>query len=94
MERKYVIAYDIRDPDRLIRVAKIMKNYGVRVQKSIFEAALTPQKTRTLKLELMNVLDPEVDGVKFFLICPKCDQKVNIIGKGVTTDLFQEIVIV
>ncbi|HQM85027.1 MAG TPA: CRISPR-associated endonuclease Cas2, partial [bacterium] len=32
-----LILYDIRDPKRLLRVAKIMENYGYRVQKSVFE---------------------------------------------------------
>jgi CRISPR-associated endonuclease Cas2 len=31
-----LIAYDIRHSRRLRRVAKIMENYGMRVQKSIF----------------------------------------------------------
>ena len=94
MERKYVIAYDIRDEKRLIKVAKTMESYGVRVQKSIFEAALTEQKLRTLKSTLIKIIDPEWDGIMFFLFCPKCEQKMNIIGKGYQTDLFQTVMII
>jgi CRISPR-associated protein Cas2 len=94
MERKYVITYDICDPKRLNKVAKIMKDYGVRVQKSIFEAALNPRQLEILKSRIKKVMDLDLDGVKFFLLCPKCDQKVNIIGKGITTDLIQARMII
>jgi len=35
-----IVAYDIADERRLARVAKIVKDYGVRVQKSIFEVSV------------------------------------------------------
>ena len=37
-----IVAYDIADPKRLQRIAKIMKDYGLRVQKSIFERPTYP----------------------------------------------------
>jgi CRISPR-associated protein Cas2 len=94
LEQHYVIAYDIRDPTRLRRVAKVMEDFGERVQKSVFEAALSTSQVLKLKNRLRQEMDCEVDGVKFFPLCPKCDQRVNIIGAGETTDLFQEVVIV
>lgn len=94
MERKYIIAYDICDPKRLSRVAKVMENYGCRVQKSIFEVALTTFSLKKLKNQLKQEMDLKQDGVKIFLLCPKCSQKVNIIGDGITTDLFQNVMII
>ncbi len=35
-----LVVYDIADPKRLRRVAKVMEGYGVRVQKSVFECDL------------------------------------------------------
>ncbi len=38
-----IIVYDIANPRRLYKVAKILKDYGVRVQYSKFELELTGQ---------------------------------------------------
>ena len=35
-----IVTYDIADPRRLNRVAKVIKDYGTRVQKSKFEVAV------------------------------------------------------
>ena len=35
-----VIAYDIREPKRLKRVAKCCERFGVRIEKSVFESRL------------------------------------------------------
>jgi CRISPR-associated protein Cas2 len=94
MERKYIIAYDICESRRLNRVAKVMKNYGHRVQKSIFEASLTSNQLKILKKQLIKEMDADIDGVKFFKLCSECEQKLSIIGKGTTTDLFQKVVII
>jgi len=35
--RHFLVIYDIREPRRLQRIAKLMEEYGLRVQKSVFE---------------------------------------------------------
>ena len=40
----HLIAYDIGHPRRLRRVAKICANYGVRMEKSVFECDLTDEQ--------------------------------------------------
>ena len=37
---RYLVCYDIRDERRLKRVGKMMKDYGTRVQYSVFEVDL------------------------------------------------------
>ncbi|GAB3260463.1 CRISPR-associated endonuclease Cas2 [Kineosporia babensis] len=39
--RRHLIAYDIRDPTRLRRVAKTMEEYGERLQYSVFVCDLS-----------------------------------------------------
>lgn len=94
MDRKYLVVYDIREPSRLIKVAKIMEDYGQRVQLSVFECALNRQRIPTLKRRLLKVIDPEVDGIKFYPLCPKCEQRQNGIGQNLETDLFRELVVI
>ena len=81
-----IVAYDIADPKRLSRIAKIMLDYGVRVQKSIFEVALNGPRFREMKERIEKIICQEEDGVKYFPLCEKCAGTVEIIGQGQFTD--------
>ena len=81
-----IVAYDIADEKRLVRVAKVMLDYGVRVQKSIFEVQITPPVFRELKSRVEKIILAEEDGVKYFPLCEKCADAVEIIGQGQFTD--------
>lgn len=81
-----IVAYDIADDKRLLRVAKTMLDYGVRVQKSIFEVDVTPPVFRELKDRVEKIIAWEEDGVKYFPVCERCAGTVEIIGQGQFTD--------
>jgi CRISPR-associated protein Cas2 len=49
---KYVVAYDITDDKERDKVEKILKNYGFRIQKSVFECRLTKSGLNRLTEEL------------------------------------------
>lgn len=72
MDGRYLVLYDITDNRRLARAASIVLDYGVRVQKSVYEVRLTPQTLRMLRRRLAAVIDPEEDGVKIFPLCESC----------------------
>ena len=88
-----IVAYDIADPKRLTRVAKIVSDYGVRVQKSIFEVAVDDRIFAEMKARIEKVIVLEEDGVKYFPVCEKCAGTVEIIGQGVYTDPDEEFYI-
>ena len=69
-----LIIYDIRDPKRLTRIAKIMIDYGIRVQKSVFEASLDNKSLNRLRRRVKAVMEEE-DYVVFFTICERDWQK-------------------
>lgn len=81
-----IVAYDIADPKRLAKIAKIMLDYGTRVQKSIFEVSLTTPTFMEMKDRVERTIDAEADGVKCFPLCQKCAGTVEIIGQGRFTD--------
>lgn len=81
-----IVAYDIADPKRLNRVAKIIKDYGVRVQKSIFEVTVDSRLFLEMRLRIEEEIEPDVDGVKYFPVCEKCAGTVENIGQGVFVD--------
>ena len=84
---RIIVAYDIADETRLRRVAKIAEDYGTRVQKSIFELDVRVASLKEMMGRIEAVIDPELDGVKYFLLCEKCaHREVEIIGQGVYVD--------
>lgn len=85
-----IVAYDITCPKRITRVAKILADYGLRVQKSIFEVAVNDALFAEMKARIEQVVVPERDGVKYFPVCEKCAGTVEIIGQGLFIDPDQE----
>jgi len=84
------ITYDITDPRRLVKVVKIMMDYGTRVQKSIFEITVKGSVFLEMKERIERLIVPEEDGVKYFPVCEKCAGTVEIIGLGQFTDPDEE----
>ena len=85
-----IVAYDIADERRLARIAKIICDYGVRVQKSIFEVTVDSGIFEEMKARVEDVIVPEEDGVKYFPLCGRCAEMVEIIGQGIFTDPDEE----
>ncbi len=79
----FAICYDISDDRRRGRVAKILEDYGDRVQYSVFEVILdTEARLAKLKRRLQKVIDPEVDSVRIYALCEGCRKKVEVMGTG------------
>ena len=85
-----IVAYDIADPRRLNKVAKVVKDYGIRVQKSIFEVEVDSGRFTEMKARIEEIIEPSEDGVKYFPLCEKCAGTVEIIGQGVFVDPDEE----
>ncbi len=58
-----LIAYDIRDPKRLHRVARTCEDFGMRVQYSLFECRLDQDGLNDLWLRLLEEIDEDEDRV-------------------------------
>ncbi len=77
-----VIAYDITDARRLHKVARIMEDYGRRVQFSVFEADISRRRLAEIQQRVANTIDDANDGVKYFPLCERCLQHVAVYGVG------------
>ncbi len=64
--RRYLIAYDIADDRRRIRVATKLSSYGDRIQYSVFVLDGRPAKLVRLRAALSRLIDQASDSV---LIC-------------------------
>ena len=67
----WLICYDVRDPARLRKAAKILEGTGERMQYSVFRCWLNSAAMHRLRWELTRVLDPE-DDVLLIPLCSRC----------------------
>jgi CRISPR-associated protein Cas2 len=65
MVKRYLVAYDIADPDRLRRVYAVVRGYAERVQYSVYEALLTAREKTLLDGQLRNEMNLCADQVLF-----------------------------
>ena len=63
-----LVAYDISDPKRLHRVARVCEDYGVRVQYSIFECRLEDAQFAKFWARLLTEIHPDEDRVVAYKI--------------------------
>lgn len=75
-----IVAYDIANPRRLSRIAKIMKGYGRRVQKSVFEVELAESRFEEMQLRAERAMNLGTDGVKYFPLCERCSDILVVLG--------------
>jgi len=80
---RYLVSYDICDPKRLRRVARVLEGFGTRLQYSVFECPLNPTRLAQLKSELAPELNHEQDQVLFVSLgLESSDATLNIEAMG------------
>jgi CRISPR-associated protein Cas2 len=84
----FLVAYDIADPQRLRRVAKTCEDYGVRVEKSVFECDLAPDDFELLWMQLEDVIDSDEDALVAYRICGSCADEIRGLGSVVRPEKF------
>lgn len=75
ISKHWLVIYDISESKRLSKVAKICKEYGKRVQKSVFEIDCCETVLEIMRNKIEEVIDFDVDYVVYFDICEKDWQK-------------------
>lgn len=81
-----VVAYDIANDRRLKRTAALMERYGVRVQRSVFECELTPQRIDMMIAELKATLNRRLDKVRVYRLCRTCQSQVGVCGRDLAPE--------
>jgi CRISPR-associated protein Cas2 len=89
----YSICYDINDDRRRFHVARILKDFGERVQYSVFEANLRPEQLIQLITRMTLLLHPEEDDMRLYPLCAACASTIEILGQGTVTQHPEIIVI-
>ena len=65
---------------RLRQVAKECKNYGQRVQNSVFECLIDPAQFFSLKQALLDIMDHDIDSIRFYFLGNNWKNRVEHYG--------------
>ena len=87
-----LVTYDVSTTDaagkkRLRNVAKACRNYGQRVQFSVFEVEVEPAQWTLLKQQLSDFIDYERDSLRFYHLGANWQRRVEHIGAKAALDL-------
>jgi len=79
----YVVSYDIKDHRRRQKIFKLMKDYGKRVQYSVFECEIRDERLKDeMKRKIEKLINTEEDSVRLYMLGSGKDKKIEIIGQG------------
>ena len=77
-----VVSYDVPNDRRRTRLAHALKDFGERVQYSVFECRLDAPSLEKLSRRVKALIDPEEDRVRIYRLCLDCERQVEIQGAG------------
>jgi len=78
---------------RLRRVAKVCKNYGQRVQYSVFECRVNAAQFELLENDLLKEIDEKEDNLRVYRLNEPLDKNVKEYGKFRATNFDAPLVI-
>ena len=78
----YMICYDIADPKRLVKISKLLLKYGIRVQKSFFQADIERNRLDELVEQAVKILKKRRDSFFIYPLCASCTGKGIVEGEG------------
>jgi CRISPR-associated protein Cas2 len=81
-----IVSYDVSEDKRRNKIAKKLKDFGERVQKSVFECNLDEEKIKQLVKTVVPLLDEEEDTLRIYKVCKECKKKTEIYGNGDLTE--------
>ncbi len=81
-----LVTYDVGDTEskagqrRLRKVAIICKNFGQRVQFSVFECEISEAQFESMKAQLLKAIDKSLDNLRFYKLMGSRDRAVEAYG--------------
>jgi CRISPR-associated protein Cas2 len=82
----FLVSYDIVNDRTRTAVSNVLENYGTRVQKSVFECVITDKQFLELRDKLERLIDHEWDSVRYYRLCKRCQEGVEVAGWGAVTE--------
>jgi CRISPR-associated protein Cas2 len=81
-----VVSYDIRQTRRRTRLAHALKDFGQRVQLSVFECQLDEKQVARMRKAIERLIDPSEDSVRIYRLCGDCAERLETLGVGERTE--------
>lgn len=86
-----LITYDVKTETpagrrRLRRISKACLDWGQRVQYSVFECELDPAQWVALRAELLDLMDPAEDSLRFYFLGANWRKRIEHHGERPATD--------
>lgn len=80
----YIVSYDIPDDKRRNNVAKVLLDFGDRVQYSVFECIMDDVLREKMTSRLRKIIKEE-DSIRIYTLCAKCEKTIMVLGSGEIT---------
>ena len=86
-----LVSYDVRTSEpggakRLRRVAKVCRNFGQRVQFSVFECVVDPAQWTRLRQALIDEINMEADSLRFYFLGANWRSRMEHVGAKESLD--------
>ena len=93
-----LVTYDVstensKGQSRLRKVARVCKDYGQRVQNSVFELIVTPAEMVEVKHKLEEIIDMEEDSIRYYHMGKNWQIHVESVGKKTSFDPERDVFI-
>ena len=93
-----LVTYDVNTIEpggkvRLRSVAKTCRDYGQRVQFSVFEIEVDPAQWTKLKARLEAIIKPETDSLRYYYLGANWQRRIEHVGAKPATDLGGTLII-
>lgn len=83
----YIVSYDIPDDKRRSKLAKMLLDFGNRVQFSVFECILEIEGLAEMKNKIGRIITEKDDRVRIYPVCADCKGGIKIYGKGKISEI-------
>lgn len=77
-----VVTYDIKSDRKRQKIHQVLKNYGFRVQYSVFECELTQKQYSELRIKISKLLNQQEDSVRYYIMDMENKARTIIDGYG------------
>lgn len=95
MEKQFVVvAYDVTDDRRRVRLHHLLEGYGDPVQYSVFECRLGPKEMEKMKKAVRRVIRRSLDQVRYYYLCAACVRRIEVEGLGEVEAKDEEAIVV
>ncbi|RJQ46987.1 MAG: CRISPR-associated endonuclease Cas2 [Gaiellales bacterium] len=93
-----LVAYDVVTEHaagrrRLRKIAQTCKNYGQRVQKSVFECSVNDMQFESLLRELRDIMDEEEDNLRIYRLREPKEQFLSVYGRDTYIDFGEPLIL-